>query len=68
MEKKATKETPLTKLDQDNFSHTKELLDMLEVSSFTFTTAIKDSMKVLLLLILLGGGRCRQKNKLWYLL
>ena len=57
MEKKATKETPLTKLDQDNFSHTKELLDMLEVSSFTFTTAIKDSMKVLLLLILLGGGR-----------
>jgi hypothetical protein len=25
-------------------------------------------MKVLLLLILLGGGRCRQKNKLWYLL
>jgi len=55
MEKKATKETPLTKLDQDNFSHTKELLDMLEISSFTFTTAIKDSMKVLLLLIFLGG-------------
>jgi hypothetical protein len=25
-------------------------------------------MKVLLLLILLGGGRCQQKNKLWYLL
>jgi hypothetical protein len=25
-------------------------------------------MKVLLLLILLGWGRCQQKNKLWYLL
>jgi hypothetical protein len=25
-------------------------------------------MKVLLLLILLGWGRCQQKNKLWYLI